>query len=215
MEQKLFDGRLSIRVGQGGVNDEMMISTNSALFMNSSFGLPGLSAADLPSGGPSYPIGNSVCARSVPGRATRLHCSPGYLMAIRRHRGSAIRNCATKAASRFEPTIISLLPPSFGMRPTRRRMRPVCPVPIKSAPGFIRGTFADQLLDGTRVSRWRDRPVTVCRRITRPDFAVCGIVDQTVWSNPARQKQSVAAFLHVIGAPAGFNFSNIFVAAGF
>ena len=45
-----------LRLGQEGANDEMMITQYGALFLNSSFGFPGLPAADLPSGGPNYPI---------------------------------------------------------------------------------------------------------------------------------------------------------------
>src|ERR1019366_2138461 len=56
LEQSLLGGHLTIRIGQEGANDQMMISRYSALFLNSSFGFPGLPAADLPSGGPNYPM---------------------------------------------------------------------------------------------------------------------------------------------------------------
>jgi len=56
LEQRLFDERLSIRIGQEGANEEMMVTQYGALFLNSSFGFPGLPAADLPSGGPNYPL---------------------------------------------------------------------------------------------------------------------------------------------------------------
>src|SRR5882724_2365380 len=55
LEQRLF-GVLYLRIGQEGANDEMMTSPYDALFLNSSFGFPGLPAADLPSGGPNYPL---------------------------------------------------------------------------------------------------------------------------------------------------------------
>ncbi len=51
-----LDGRLNLRLGQQGANDEMMISPQAQLFLNSSFGYPALLAANLPSGGPNYPI---------------------------------------------------------------------------------------------------------------------------------------------------------------
>src|SRR6266851_5533211 len=54
LEQRLF-GTLYLRVGQAVANDEMT-SSYGALFLNSSFGFPGLPAAGLPSGGPSYPL---------------------------------------------------------------------------------------------------------------------------------------------------------------
>ncbi len=54
--KQFFDGRLDLRIGQEGANDEMMISQQAQLFLNSSFGYPALLAANLPSGGPNYPI---------------------------------------------------------------------------------------------------------------------------------------------------------------
>jgi porin len=51
-----LDGRLNVRIGQEGANDEMMLSSQAQLFLNSSFGYPALLAANLPSGGPNYPI---------------------------------------------------------------------------------------------------------------------------------------------------------------
>ena len=56
LEQHLFDDKLSVRVGQEGANDEMMTTTYAGFFLNSSFGFPGMPAADLPSGGPNYPM---------------------------------------------------------------------------------------------------------------------------------------------------------------
>ena len=55
-EQELFDRALSVRLGQEGANDEMMLTKYGAFFLNSSFGYPGLLSADLPSNGPNYPM---------------------------------------------------------------------------------------------------------------------------------------------------------------
>jgi carbohydrate-selective porin OprB len=56
LDQTVFDGKLSIRLGQEGANDEMMTTAYGGLFFNSSFGFPGIPAAVLPSGGPNFPI---------------------------------------------------------------------------------------------------------------------------------------------------------------
>jgi porin len=55
LEQKLADWA-SLRIGQEGANDEMMTTAYGGLFLNSSFGFPGMPAAVLPSGGPNYPM---------------------------------------------------------------------------------------------------------------------------------------------------------------
>src|SRR5215469_13079924 len=56
LNQMLLDKKLSLRIGQEGANDEMMVTAYGGLFLNSSFGFPGLPASNLPSGGPNYPL---------------------------------------------------------------------------------------------------------------------------------------------------------------
>lgn len=56
IEQSLLGGDLTIRIGQEGANDELMLARSAATFINSSFGFPPLMALSLPSGGPNYPL---------------------------------------------------------------------------------------------------------------------------------------------------------------
>jgi porin len=55
-EQKLFDDRLAVRVGQLGADTEFITSTYAGLFINGTFGWPTITAVNLPSGGPAYPL---------------------------------------------------------------------------------------------------------------------------------------------------------------
>jgi porin len=55
-EQKLFDDKVSIRAGQLAADSEFFASTYSGLFINGTFGWAGIFAANLPSGGPAYPL---------------------------------------------------------------------------------------------------------------------------------------------------------------
>ena len=55
-EQKLADGKLAIRAGQLVADGQFINSDYAGLFVNGTFGWPGLMAADLPSGGPAYPF---------------------------------------------------------------------------------------------------------------------------------------------------------------
>jgi porin len=56
LQQSLFDGKLSIRVGQLAADDEFMISPTAANLINSTFGFADTLALNLPSGGPEYPL---------------------------------------------------------------------------------------------------------------------------------------------------------------
>ncbi|WP_164919530.1 carbohydrate porin [Hansschlegelia zhihuaiae] len=55
-KQTLFDDRFSIRVGQLLADSEFVVSDTAGLFVNSTFGWPGLMGTNLPSGGPAYPV---------------------------------------------------------------------------------------------------------------------------------------------------------------
>ncbi|MBI1869110.1 MAG: carbohydrate porin [Methylocystis sp.] len=67
LEQKLFGDAASIRVGQLAADAEFFISELGALYVNGTFGWPNITSADLPSGGPAYPL-------ATPG--VRLKVSP-------------------------------------------------------------------------------------------------------------------------------------------
>ena len=53
IEQKLLDGRLSIRFGQQGSDVEFFDSQYDDIFINSALGWPGITGVNLPTGGPS------------------------------------------------------------------------------------------------------------------------------------------------------------------
>jgi porin len=54
-EQRIGDW-LRIRIGQQAADQEFLVSSTARVFVNSNFGWPTLAAADLPSGGPAYPL---------------------------------------------------------------------------------------------------------------------------------------------------------------
>ncbi len=55
-QQEFLDGKISLRFGQIAADDEFMVSDYGATFINGTFGWPALTAANLPSGGPGYPL---------------------------------------------------------------------------------------------------------------------------------------------------------------
>jgi porin len=55
-QQKMFDDKVDIKVGQQSIDQEFALSPNSGVFLNSSMGWSELPAADMPAGGPVYPL---------------------------------------------------------------------------------------------------------------------------------------------------------------
>ena len=70
-DQKLLDeDRLDIKIGQQSLDQEFMVSTNSLYFVNTMFGWQMLPSADMPGGGPAYPLsalGARISTRPVNG----------------------------------------------------------------------------------------------------------------------------------------------------
>jgi len=70
-DQKFLDeDRLDVKIGQQSVDQEFMVSSNALIFVNTMFGWPMLPSADMPGGGPAYPlsaIGARLSARPVDG----------------------------------------------------------------------------------------------------------------------------------------------------
>jgi porin len=52
----LEEDRLDIKIGQQSLDQEFMVSSNALAFVNTMFGWPMLPSADLPGGGPAYPL---------------------------------------------------------------------------------------------------------------------------------------------------------------
>jgi porin len=56
-DQKLLpEDRLDIKIGQQSVDQEFIVNPNGAYFVNTMFGWPMVPSADLPGGGPAYPL---------------------------------------------------------------------------------------------------------------------------------------------------------------
>src|SRR5580704_7694317 len=55
-QQKMFDDKIDVKIGQQSLDQEFMTSTNSNYFVNTMMGWPMLPSADLPGGGPAYPL---------------------------------------------------------------------------------------------------------------------------------------------------------------
>src|SRR5215210_5253378 len=56
LEQKFFNDRIAVRAGQLAADTEFLVSQQATLFVNATFGWPAITAANLPSGGPAYPL---------------------------------------------------------------------------------------------------------------------------------------------------------------
>ena len=96
--QQKFGDAFDVKIGQQSLDQEFMVSQNAGYFVNTMFGWPMLPSADLPGGGPAYPLSAlGVRARAhvtdtVTRSGRRLQRQPG------RPTTPAIRRCSNPTA---------------------------------------------------------------------------------------------------------------------
>jgi len=212
LEQKLLDGRLTIRVGQEGANDQMMITKYGALFLNSSFGFPGLPAADLPSGGPNAPLA-SPFVRAEYQATDRLTLVGAVFNGDPAPPGTGDPQLRDKGGTAFRLNDHALVFGELWYSINQGDDATGLPGIYKFGAWYDSGHFADQLHDTTGLSLANPASTGVPRGHST-GFAVYGIVDQMVWQKPGTKNQGIGLFLQVMGAPDAFNQSNLFVEAG-
>jgi porin len=211
-EQQLFAGKFSLRFGQEGANDELMLSQNAALYLNSSFGFPPLMALDLPSGGPNYPLATPfVRARYQPDSQITLIAAvfngdpapPGTGdPQLRDRHGTAFRlddHTLSFAELWYAPDFMAA-----------RQM----PATYKLGMWVATGPFADPLRDTQGVPLAAPSSSGIAFQHAT-DHAFYAVVDQLLWKKPGADAPSVSVFLQAMTAPADRNLSNLFVAGGF
>lgn len=93
-EQKLLDDKVTVRAGQLSADTEFLVSQYGGLFVNATFGWPAITAANLSSGGPAYPLATPGVRKLAP---TEQFSQPR----VRRSCSSSGRACS--AASPISP----------------------------------------------------------------------------------------------------------------
>lgn len=211
LDQTLFDGKLSVRVGQEGANDEMMTTKYAGLFLNSSFGFPGMPASDLPSGGPNYPMATPFARAQL--KANDEVTFVGAIFngdpapngtgdpQIRDRNGTAFR--LNDHALAFSEVWYAPDPSASANLPTT----------YKLGAWYSSSNFTDQRFDTAGTLLASPASSGLARQHTG-DWAFYGIVDQSVWQRPGTTDQGIGLFLQVMGGPSDRNLSHLFVEGG-
>jgi porin len=210
-EQSLFDGKLLVRFGQEGADEEMMAAGLAGLYLNSSFGYPAILAIDLPSGGPNYPL-------AVP--FFRLDYSPTPEISLL----GAVYTDNPAPPGTGDPELRDRHGTAF-----RLNDHDLAFTELWYSPGFL----ASQGLPGTyKLGVWyATGPFDDVARATdglslaNPasngipvehfgDYAVYGIINQLLWHKPATEAQGIGYFLQVMHVPDDRNLSDWFIEGG-
>ncbi|MDB5363612.1 MAG: Carbohydrate-selective porin OprB [Rhodospirillales bacterium] len=205
-QQKFLDeDRLDVKFGQQSLDQEFMVSQNALLFVNTMFGWPMVPSADLPGGGPAYPL-------SALGVRVRARPTDSITVLAGLFNGSPVAN------PNGDPQVQNASGTSF---PTNGGGLAIAELQY-AYPSLGTMLYADQpepLSRTYRLGVWYDTERFADRRFDsiglsqanpgssgipgshRGDYGIYGVVDQMLWVDPAEPDRSVAIFARVMGTP--------------
>jgi porin len=82
-QQKFLEDKVDVKIGQQSLDQEFMVTQNGSYFINTMFGWPMLPSADLPGGGPAYPL-------SALGVRARAHATDAVTLLAGVYNGSPV-----------------------------------------------------------------------------------------------------------------------------
>jgi porin len=208
LEQHLFNDKLAVKVGQLAADTEFILSEGGGWFLNGTWGWPSITAADLPSGGPAYPL-------ATPGVRVAITPNDKATLLIGVYNGDPSHSCSSD-----DPQICNNdgldfdldSPPLLMVEGAYKYNQERLAGQIKLGGWNHFGTFEDQRFDSggglIAVTGNPGKPID-------NDWGLYGIVDQLVWRVPGSEDPvGVGVFARVIGAPQDQNLIDIYFDTG-
>lgn len=207
-EQHLFGDKLAVKIGQLAADTEFILSEGGGWFLNGTWGWPSITAADLPSGGPAYPL-------ATPGVRVAVTPNDKTTLLIGVYNGDPSHNCSSD-----DPQICNNdgldfdldSPPLLMVEGAYKYNQDRLAGQIKLGGWNHFGTFPDQRFDSggglIAVTGNPGKPID-------NDWGLYGIIDQLVWRVPGSEDpKGVGVFARVIGAPQDQNLIDIYFDTG-
>ena len=211
LEQKLFDGKASIRAGQLAADSEFFISNYSTFFMNSDW--PAITALNLPSGGPAYPL-------STPG--IRLKIEPNkhleFLVALFNGDPSGPGPGDPEIKNRFglnfrvsdPPLLISELQFKYNHQKSDRGLASI----LRFGAWYHFGDFDHQRLDTIGLSLANPLSTGIAARL-RGNSGIYGVIDQQIYRPAGGGPDSgIGIFSRISASPSDRNPINFYIDGG-
>jgi porin len=204
----LEEDRLDIKIGQQSLDQEFIVSQNASYFINTMFGWPMLPSADLPGGGPAYPLsalGVRVKARPVDPLT--------FLVGV--FNGSPVKNNSFNAgdpqAQNPSGTSFPLnggalviaemqyTYPSLGTMLYAGQSEPLART-YKLGFYYDTESFYDPQFDtnGVSLANPSSNGIPMSHR---GDWGIYAVADQLVWVDPHEGDRTINLFARVMGAP--------------
>jgi porin len=210
-EQGFFDYSVKIRFGQLGADQEFLISQTATLFVNHSFGWPGLPNADLPASGPASPL-------AAPG--ARIKWAPKddvtFLLAAFDGNpagpgaGAPQSRDASGTDFRLNDGVLAMAELQYSINSGDKATG--LPGTYKIGGWYNSDSFADMRLDEAGFSLADPAFRGIPALSHRGDYSVYAIADQTLWQPD--KTRSINGFARIMGAPGDRNLVSFYADGG-
>jgi porin len=212
-QQTLFDGQVSIRIGQLAADDDFSISSVSAMFINGTFGWPAIAANNLPSGGPAY-------SSAAPGIRIRYAPDENWTLSgaifsgdpARPGQGDSQLRDSNGLAFNFSGDALLFGEAQFVPQPSTQ---PNAAVTVyKLGYWYHVGHFYDLRFDRAGLT------LADSRSSGHPgnhsgNWSIYATTDQVLWRNGERSDETLSGFIRLGLAPSDRNLVSFYADAGF
>jgi porin len=214
VEKRLLDGKLSLRAGQLGVDDEFIISSTATAFINGTFGFPSWMGTILPGGGVAYPLD---------GPGARLKYSPTDAMTLMggvftgdpAGRVNPVPQLDDRYGTTFNLNGGTFYIAEAAYSTAYANSGVALPGTYKLGAWFETGNrFDSPRYDITGGLLADPNSSGVPKRYSQ-DWGVYGIIDQTLFSGDKDGVHKLASFLRVGGSPSDRNLIDFYIDGGF
>jgi porin len=203
----LKDDALDVKIGQQSLDQEFMVSQNALLFVNTMFGWPMLPSADLPGGGPAYPLSAlGVRVRWRPTDSLTLLAGVFNGTPVSDTNGDPQMANASGLSFPLHSGVLAIgelqyAYPALGSMVYSSQSRPLSGV-YKLGFWYDTENFADEETDDTGLSLANPES-NGNPRTHYGDYAIYAVVDQMVWSDADDEDadRTVNFFARGMGAP--------------
>jgi porin len=205
-DQKFLDeDRLDVKIGQQSVDQEFMVSTNALIFVNTMFGWPMLPSADMPGGGPAYPLsalGARLSARPVDGvtiLAGVFNGSPA-----RSTSGDSQQNDPHGTSFPLGNGTLSLVEMQFSYPALGSMVEPDAKPSLgwtyRIGAWYDSQAFSDQRIDQNGLSLANPNSDGIAAQ-HHGDYAIYAVADHLVWRDARDPNRTISLFARVMSTP--------------
>ena len=202
----LEEDRLDIRIGQQSLDQEFIVSQDASYFVNTMFGWPMVPSADLPGGGPAYPL-------SALGVRFKVRPIDPVTLLVGVFNGSPvpvnstgdpqqINSSGTSFPTNGGALVIAELQysyPSLGSMLYADQTEPLARV-YKIGFWYDTEHFADLRYDNTGLSLANPLSTGIPQP-HRGDYSFYAVADQLIWVDPREGDRTISLFGRAMGTP--------------